>query len=31
MLDLALANGWLALHESGTYVRFTQTSEIKKI
>ena len=23
-LDLAVARGWLALHESGTYVRFTQ-------
>jgi hypothetical protein len=22
-LDLAIARGWLALHESGTYVRFT--------
>jgi hypothetical protein len=24
-LDLAIDRGWLALHESGTYVRFTQT------
>jgi hypothetical protein len=23
-LDRAIANGWLVLHESGTYVRFTQ-------
>jgi hypothetical protein len=23
-LALAIARGWLALHESGTYVRFTQ-------
>jgi hypothetical protein len=23
-LDLAIARGWLWLHESGTYVRFTQ-------
>jgi hypothetical protein len=23
-LDLAVARGWLALHESGTFVRFTQ-------
>src|SRR5271169_1362305 len=23
-LDRAIANGWLALHESGTFVRFTQ-------
>ena len=23
-LDLAIANGWLWLHESGTFVRFTQ-------
>jgi hypothetical protein len=23
-LDRALANGWLMLHESGTFVRFTQ-------
>ena len=23
-LDLAIARGWLVLHESGTYVRFTQ-------
>jgi hypothetical protein len=23
-LDLAIARGWLELHESGTYVRFTQ-------
>jgi hypothetical protein len=23
-LNLALARGWLELHESGTYVRFTQ-------
>ena len=23
-LDRALANGWLVLHESGTFVRFTQ-------
>ena len=23
-LDLAVARGWLALHESGTYVRFTE-------
>jgi hypothetical protein len=22
-LDLAIARGWLALHESGTYVKFT--------
>jgi hypothetical protein len=22
-LDLAIANGWLALHESGTFVKFT--------
>jgi hypothetical protein len=25
MLDLAIAKGWLVLHESGTYVKFTQT------
>ena len=24
-LDLAIAKGWLVLHESGTYVKFTQT------
>lgn len=24
-LDLAIARGWLELHESGTFVRFTQT------
>jgi hypothetical protein len=23
-LDFAIAKGWLALHESGTFVRFTQ-------
>ena len=23
-LDRAVANGWLGLHESGTFVRFTQ-------
>jgi hypothetical protein len=23
-LDLAIAKGWLVLHESGTYVKFTQ-------
>jgi hypothetical protein len=23
-LDRAIANGWLSMHESGTYVRFTQ-------
>ena len=23
-LDLAIANGWLVMHESGTFVRFTQ-------
>jgi hypothetical protein len=23
-LDLAVARGWLVLHESGTYVKFTQ-------
>jgi hypothetical protein len=23
-LELAIARGWLVLHESGTYVRFTQ-------
>jgi hypothetical protein len=23
-LDLAVAKGWLELHESGTFVRFTQ-------
>jgi hypothetical protein len=23
-LDHAIANGWLVLHESGTYVRFTE-------
>jgi hypothetical protein len=23
-LDLAIANGWLSRHESGTYVKFTQ-------
>jgi hypothetical protein len=23
-LDRAIANGWLVLHESGTYVKFTQ-------
>jgi len=23
-LDLAIAKGWLVLHESGTFVRFTQ-------
>ena len=23
-LDLAIARGWLWLHESGTYVRFTE-------
>jgi hypothetical protein len=25
MLDLAIAKGWLALHGSGTYVKFIQT------
>ena len=24
-LDLAIDRGWLVLHESGTYVKFTQT------
>ena len=24
-LDRAIANGWLWLHESGTYVKFTET------
>jgi hypothetical protein len=24
VLDLAIENGWLELHESGTFVRFTQ-------
>jgi hypothetical protein len=24
-LDLAIAKGWLVMHESGTYVKFTQT------
>ena len=24
-LDLAIERGWLWLHESGTYVKFTQT------
>jgi hypothetical protein len=24
-LDLAIAHGWLVLHESGTYVKFTAT------
>ena len=24
-LDLAIARGWLFLHERGTYVRFTDT------
>jgi hypothetical protein len=24
-LDLAIERGWLELHESGTYVKFTQT------
>jgi hypothetical protein len=24
-LDLAIARGWLEIHESGTYVKFTQT------
>ena len=24
-LDLAIERGWLVLHESGTFVRFTQT------
>jgi hypothetical protein len=24
-LDLAISRGWLWLHESGTYVKFTQT------
>jgi hypothetical protein len=24
-LDLAIERGWLVLHESGTYVKFTQT------
>jgi len=23
-LDLAIARGWLVLHESGTFVKFTQ-------
>jgi hypothetical protein len=23
-LERAIANGWLALHESGTYVKFTE-------
>jgi hypothetical protein len=23
-LDCAIAKGWLALHESGTYVKFTE-------
>ena len=23
-LDLAIAKGWLMLHESGTYVKFTE-------
>ena len=25
-LDRTIANGWLVLHESGTFVRFTQAS-----
>ena len=25
-LDLAIERGWLVLHESGTFVRFTQTA-----
>lgn len=24
-IDRAIANGWLSMHESGTYVRLTQT------
>jgi hypothetical protein len=24
-IDRAIANGWLSMHESGTFVRFTQT------
>jgi len=24
-IDRALAKGWLVLHESGTYVKFTET------
>ena len=24
-IDRAIENGWLSMHESGTYVRFTQT------
>jgi hypothetical protein len=26
-LDLAIERGWLELHESGTFVRFTQTGK----
>ena len=26
-LDLAIANGWLELHESGTFVRLTQSAK----
>lgn len=26
-LDLAIANGWLVLHESGTFVRMTQAAK----
>jgi hypothetical protein len=28
-LDLAIARGWLEIHESGTYVRFTQAGAVK--
>jgi hypothetical protein len=24
-LDLAMKNGWLEMHESGTYVKFTES------
>ena len=27
-LERAIANGWLALHESGTYVKFTEAGAV---
>ena len=26
-LDLAIANGWLVMHESGTHLKFTQAGK----
>jgi hypothetical protein len=30
-LDLAIAKSWLVLHESGTYVRFTEAGAAREI